>query len=249
MAGVLGFLGAWSKEKGKSVQGAFLQKLVAWDPETASAAEIETMITELDKITIEAGKARSDYEREKKEAVAAADNYKKYLAAAELLNQRIANGEQGLEQSLEKLLSTLEELHPEVEREEREVKEAEEYFNEVKELASVTAEKLKSAKAMLEKARRDMKQAEIEKQRAEQRAAKSEQLVGLRKDSSSLGVALASMQKQAEQVRAEAAAAEMKSTLLGDMKKEDSNIADALKAVSGEGPKASVADRLAALRK
>lgn len=247
--GVLGFLGAFGKEKGKEVQEGFLQRLVAWDPETASKAEIETMIAELDKITIEAGKARTQYEKEKKEATAVAENYKKYLAAAELLNQRITNGEQGLEQSLEKLLATLEELHPEVDREEREAKEAEEYFNEVKELASITAEKLKTAKSTLERAQRDMKSAEIEKQRAEQRAAKAEQLAGLRKDSSSLGVALASMQKQAEKVRAEAAAAEMKSTLLGDMKKEDPNIADALKAVSGEAPKGSVSDRLAALRK
>ena len=71
MAGVLGFLGAWGKEKGKDVQQGFLQKLVAWDPETASRAEIETMITELDKITVEAGKAHAEYDKEKKEADAA----------------------------------------------------------------------------------------------------------------------------------------------------------------------------------
>jgi len=37
------------------------QKIVSWDPETASQAEIEEMISELDKITTEAGNASGKY--------------------------------------------------------------------------------------------------------------------------------------------------------------------------------------------
>jgi hypothetical protein len=249
MAGVFGFLSSFGKEKAKDAQQGFLQKLVAWDPETASKAEIEEMIKELDKITVEAGKANADFKREKAEADAANANYKKYLSAAELLNSQVEAGDKSKQGSLETLLAKLEELRPEVEREEREAAEAEEYFNQVKEMAEITAEKLKTAKATLERAQKDMRSAEIEKQRAEQRAAKAEQLAGLRKDTSSMGIALAAMSKQAEDARAKAAASDMKSTLLGDMKKEDPNIADALKDVSGEAPKGDVSSRLAALKK
>jgi chromosome segregation ATPase len=250
MAGVFGFLSSFGKEKAKDAQEGFLQKLVAWDPETASRAEIEEMIKELDQITIEAGKASAEFKKEKAEAEAANANYKKYLAAAELLNSQVESGDTNKQASLEKLLAELETLRPEVEREEREAKEAEEYYLQVKDLAEATAAKLKTAQSTLERAKKDMRSAEIEKQRAEQRAAKAEQLAGLRKDSSSMGIALAAMNKQAEKARAEAAASGMKATLLGDMKKEDPNIAEALKTVGGEAPKnASVTERLAALRK
>jgi hypothetical protein len=249
MAGVMSFLGAWGKEKGKGVQQSFLQGLVAWDPETASKAEIETMIAELDKITVEAGKANADFQKEKSLADAANANYKKYMAAAELLNTQVTAGDTSKEASLEKLLADLENMKPEVDRQEKEAQEAEVYFNEVKEMATLTAEKVKGAKAALERAQRDMKSAEIEKQRASEKAARAEQLAGLRQDSSMGGIALAAMNKKAEEAKAQAAAADMKASLLGKKDDKDANIEAALKEVSGEAPKSSVADRLAALRK
>jgi hypothetical protein len=250
MASVLGFLGSFGKEKLSGVQQSFMQKLVAWDPETASQAEIEEMIKELDKVTSEAGKARTDYEKEAAEAEAARKNYSKYLSAAELLEKQVADGDASKSGSLETLLAKLEEMRPDVEREEKEAIDAKEYFEEVKQLAEATAEKLKSAKSMLAAAHRDMKSAEIEQKRAADKAAQAEKLAGLRKDTGSLGVALEAMRKQASDTKAKAEADNMKAGLLGDMKKEDPNISEALKIVGGDAPKnASVAERLAALRK
>jgi hypothetical protein len=250
MASVLGFLGSFGKEKLSDMQQGFLTKLVAWDPETASQAEIEEMIKELDKVTSEAGKARTDYEKEAAEAEAARKNYDKYLAAAELLGKQVDGGDASKSTSLETLLAKLEEMRPDVEREEKEAVDAKEYFEEVKQLAEATAEKLKSAKAMLAAAHRDMKSAEIEQKRAADKAAQAEKLAGLRKDTGSLGVALEAMRKNAADTKAKAEADNMKAGLLSDVKKEDPNIAEALKTVSGDAPKtASVADRLAALRK
>jgi len=259
MNGILGFLKSFGKEKLSQAGESVAKKIVSWDPETATQAEIEEMIKELDKITVEAGKAQASYIKEKNEADAAQKNYDRYLAAAELLNKQTDEAQtsgnaakaQELAPSLEKLLHDLETMRPEVEREAREAEEAKAYFDEVKELAELTAQKVKTARSQLEQAQRDMRRAEVEKQRAGARAEKSEHLAGLRKDASSLGVALEAMNKQAESARASAAASDMKAKLLSPEKaKEDENIQAALKQVSGEEtPSGSFADRLAALRK
>jgi chromosome segregation ATPase len=260
MAGLFGFLRSFGKEKLGQAGQSITQRIVSWDPETASQAEIEEMIAELDKITVEAGKAKAEYDREQAEADAAHKNYDRYMAAAELLNKQLDEAKgagdepkaQQLGTSLEKLLSDLEKLSPEVDREAREAEEAKAYYQEVKELAELTAQKVKSARSQLDGAQRDMRRAEIEKERAKSRAEKAENLAGLRKDTSSLGVALAAMNKQAEDAKASASASDMKAQLLAPTRdKEDENIKAALNAVSGESSTAtgSVSDRLAALRK
>lgn len=260
MGGIFGFLSSFGKEKFGQIGQTLTQKIVAWDPETASQAEIEEMIKELDKITIEAGKSRTEYEREKAEADAAQKNYDKFLAAAELLHKRLEEAQTAgnatqaaqLEASLNKLLNDLEELRPEVEREMAEAQEAANYYEEVKNLAEVTASKVKNARAMLEKAQRDMKRAELEKQRSAARAEKAEKMAGLKTESSSLGVALASMNKQAQEARAQAAGSEMKAKLLTtERDSADEHIKAALDEVSGvpQAQNVSFSDRLASLKK
>lgn len=260
MGSIFGFLRSFGEKKLGDVGKTVTQKIVAWDPETATEAEIEEMIKELDKIVIEAGKAKTAYEKEKAEADAAQKNYDRYLAAAELLNKQLEQAQTGqdtgkaqeIAASLEKLVTELEKLRPEVEREVREAEEAKAYYEEVKELAEATGQKVKTARAQLDAAKREMRRSELERERAAARASKAENLAGLRKDSSSLGVALAAMNKQAEEAKAAAAASDMKARLLSPEKaKEDEHIEAALKAVADESipSQASFADRLAALRK
>jgi chromosome segregation ATPase len=260
MGGTFGFLRSFGLEKLGQTGQSIAQKIVQWDPETASQAEIEEMIRELDKITVQAGKARADYDREKAEADAAQKNYDKYLAAAEILNSRLGSAQasgnqaeaQELTASLDKLVKELESLQPEVEREAKEAEEAKAYYDELKEIAEITAQKVRTAKSQLEQAKRDMRRAELDGQRAQARAEKAEQMAGLKTESSSLGVALAAMNKQAEQSRAIAEASDLKTRLLStDKAKEDENIQAALQQVSSEPliSGASIADRLAALKK
>jgi DNA repair exonuclease SbcCD ATPase subunit len=260
MGGIFGFIRSFGKEKLSQAGESMTQMIVSWDPETASEAEIQEMIRELDNITVEAGKAKASYEKEKAEADAAAKNYNRFMAAAELLHKQYetaqSSGDQAkateLEASLTKLLKDLEDLQPEMERESQEAEEARTYYEEIRELAGITAQKVKSARAQLDKAQREMKRAEIERQRAQARSEKSEQMAGLRKQSSSLGVALAAMNKQAEQARASATAADMKAKLLSvQTEKQDQNIQQALQEVSGEPvtQTKSIADRIAALKK
>ena len=97
-----------------------------------------------------------------------------------------------------------------------------------------------------------MKMAELERKRAAERASRSEQLAGLKKQSSSLGVALAAMNKKAEEARAAASASDMKAKLLTPEKgSQDQHIEEALKVVSGQKPTSnlSIAERLAALKR
>jgi chromosome segregation ATPase len=260
MGGIFGFLRSFGVEKLGKVGETVTQKIVAWDPETASQAEIEEMIRELDKITTEAGKARADYDRERAEADAAQKNYDKFMAAAELLNKRLeeaqALGDQGkaleLSGSLNKLVDELEKLKPDLEREIQEANEANAYYEELKELAGVTADKVKKAKEMLEKGRRDMQRAELERQRAGARAENAQKMAGLKNETSNLGVALAAMNRQADQARAAAAGSDMKAKLLTTEREgQDDNIKAALAEVSGqpEVKNLPLADRLAALKK
>jgi chromosome segregation ATPase len=260
MGGMFGFLRSFGIEKLGKVGETITQKIVSWDPETASQAEIEEMIRELDKITTEAGKARATYDRERAEAEAAKKNYDKFLAAAELLNKRLEESQsagdqaksQELSNSLNKLHEDLEGMKPEVEREVQEADEANAYYEELKELAEVTADKVKKAKDMLEKGRRDMQRAELERQRAQARADKAQKVAGLKNETSSLGVALAAMNRQAEVAKAAAAGSDMKAQLLTTERKgQDDNIKAALAEVAGEPETKtlSLSDRLASLKK
>jgi chromosome segregation ATPase len=259
MASIFSFLSTFGSQKLSGISQSITQKIVAWDPETASEAEIQEMIHELDKITAEAGKAMADYEKEKAEADAIKRNHDKYMSAAELLNKQMdeakAGGNegkaQGLSVSLDKLIQDLEQMSPEVDREMKEADEAKAYYDEVRALAETTAGKLRTARSQLEQAKRDMRRAQVEQQRSQDRAEKSAQLAGLKKDTSSLGVALAAMNKQAEEAKAAASASDLKAKLLTPPEvKTDDNVKAALDAVSGTqvAPKGSFAERLAALR-
>jgi DNA repair exonuclease SbcCD ATPase subunit len=257
--GITGFFTAFGKEKFDQLGRGLMQKIVSWDPEAATEAEIQEMLKELDKITSEAGKAMAEYRKEQAEADAIQKNYDRYLAAAELLNKQVEDSSVAgnttksneLSSSLGKLVQDLESMKPEVERELHEANEAKAYYEEVRELAEVTASKVKSARSQLEAAKRRMRQAEIDKQRQENKAQRAEYLAGLKKDASSLGYALEAMNREAEASKAKAQANELKAKLLSPEKeKEDENIKAALRSVSGQPVLTeSFSDRLAALKK
>ncbi|MGD9818315.1 MAG: hypothetical protein AB7V04_06405 [Desulfomonilaceae bacterium] len=262
MAGLLDFLAAFGKKQIQEMGDSLTRAIVAWDPETATEAEIEEMIKELDKITVEAGKAKADFEKEQKEAEAVRRNYERHLQAAEMINGQMEAAEKGgdlvkasdLQSSLGRLLDDLEALKPELEREEQEAREAKDFYDEIMVLAKTSADKVKQARKILENAQNAMKRAEMEKRRAADRAAKAEKLAGLRKDTGGMGIALASMNKQMESAKAQAAASDLKAKLLApDQTNRDENILAALKQAGSSAPgltlSSNVSERLAALRK
>jgi hypothetical protein len=241
MAGVFGFFSTFGKKQAEGFGQSIMQKLVEWDPATASEAEIEEMIKKLDELTMKAGEAKAIYDREQKEADVIQANYDKAYNYAQTLESK------GETDKLNALLTELEKMKPELDREVKEAVEAKQFYDELTELAKSTANKVKTARETLKTAQRDMEKAKLSEQTAKERAQQAEYLAGIRKDTGDLGGALDAMKKSAEKARAAADASNLKATLLKPDASSDI-LAEAINASAA--PKSdSPSDRLAALKR
>lgn len=245
--------------KGEQVGRQMVDAIVALDPKSASAAQLRVMEQDLDKAGVLLSRLRADFEREKREAVEARENYARRLAAAEHLNRQYANAsdaaqKSSLEQSLTNLVAQLETLKGEVDIEQREADEAEELVAEAEAAYREKAKALTEAKAQLERASRDMERAKIQQSRETDRANKAAEVAGLRAgQGSALTVAVDAMKRQADEARSKAEAARMKASVLTSANERntssmgDANIAAALAAVGNSSQPINLSDRLAAL--
>ena len=251
-----GFVKNFGKQKVHQTGQSLVQMLAGWDPDTASAAEIEQMEERLDKLTTQVAQARQTWQKEQEEADAIEKLYDQRMKASELLQGKLeqATGEEAaaLEKALTELVDMLESMQPDIEREMEEAKEAEAFMKELEEVATLSAEKLKTARRTLENAKRDMARAKIREQRAQERADQAAQLAGLRQETDQLGSALSAMKREAESAEARAEAMNLKSRLLAPTKEEKTNslVEEALKQAGGGAPKPSnITDRLAGLKR
>jgi len=234
-----------------------IEAIVRWDPKSATEAELRTMEQHLDQLGLQVAQARAAYQREKKEADVIVALSQQRMAAAEQLNQRLAQEEaspgnrQALEKSLATLVGMLEHMAPDVDREKQDEIDAEAFLGSLEETYQQAGQKLRSARADLQRAERDMSRAEQQRQVADQRAEAARQAAGLGNATSGLSVALKAMQDNATRNLAQAEAANAKAMLLKPTKPEqdDPNIVSAMAAVSGGPvPTANLGDRLAQLR-
>lgn len=247
--------------KGERVGQQVVDALVELDPKSASVAQLRVMEADLDKAGQLLTRLRADFQRERKEAVEARQNYERRLAAAEHMSRQLEAQtdpaqKASLETSLSNLLTQLESLAEEVAVEEREADEAEALVAEAEAAYREKAKALTEAKSALTKAERDMQRAKIQEERERERANKAAEVAGLRQGSTSkLNVAVDAMTRRAEQARVNAEAARMKAQALTDMSNRtkdhmgDANIEAALKAVGSGGgtPALGLQDRLARL--
>ncbi len=248
------FLSRVGKKQAGNALESFTQAVVAFDPETASEAQISLMEEELDKLGKRVGKAEMDVKKDHDETQALLTQYDRYLAAAERIEGQLEGAEEGqrskLEESLEKLVSELERLNPEIERERREDQEAEAFATELRQAYDVAAEKLKKAQVQLKQAQRRMEQARMKKERALERAEGVRQAAGLSSSMGGLDTALNAMDKETEKAETTSRAAELKIGAFGQTEiTDDPNIAEALEAADKPAlPASSTRDRLSALR-
>jgi len=248
------FLSRVGKKQAGNALESFTQAVVAFDPETASEAQISLMEDELDKLGKRVGKAEMDVKKDHEETQALLSQYDRYLAAAERLEGQLEGAEEGqratLEQSLDKLVTELERLNPEIERERQEDQEAEAFAKELREAYDAAAEKLKQAQTQLKQAQRRMEQARMKKERAVERAEGVRQAAGLSSSLGGLDTALNAMDKETEKAETTSRAAELKIGAFGKQEiTDDPNIAAALEAAEKPAlPASSSRDRLAALR-
>ena len=249
------FLSKMGMKKAEGALESFTQAVVAFDPETASDAQISLMEEGLDDLGRKVAEAEQAVAKDRAETKTLTDQYDKYMAAAERLQEQIATAQEqkqassGLQDSLTTVVETLEGLTPEIEREREEDVEAEAFAAELREAYDAAAERLKGARKKLQEAQRNMERADQKKERAKEKEDAVRAASGLSSSMSGLDVALSAMTKEADEANAEAAAADLKVGAFGEKKLDDDpNIAAALQ---GEDPNAgkSAMDRLAALKK
>ena len=239
----------------KTVQ-AGVDALVRWDPQSASEAEMRTMEQHLDELGQQVARARQSYDKEMREANAIQALSTQRMAAADQLQSQAAAEtdpakKADLERSLATLVTMLEQMAPEVDREKKDVVDAKEFLEMLEKTYADAGGKLREGRSQLERAQRDMARAGQQRQMADQQAEVARRAAGLSTTTSSLNVALKSMQDTAARDLANAEAANMKAKLLTPTKPEqdDANIARAMQIASGKPAAAtSLTDRLAALR-
>ncbi|HYE00190.1 MAG TPA: hypothetical protein VEH84_12465 [Alphaproteobacteria bacterium] len=244
--------------KGQQVGRDMVDALVAFDPKSATQAQLQVMEQDLDKTGLLLAQLRAELDREIREAQAATANYNRLIAAAEHLENQIAGTADPaqraqLEQSLGTLVGKLEELRPEVDSEEQDVVEARRLLDETEAAYREKAQALAEARKVLERAGRDMSRAKIDQERNEARARKAAEVAGLRGgQDNKLHTALDAMRRQADEARAKAEAARVKAEILTSHAPGgalgDRNIEAALQAVGTGRASGSASERLAALR-
>ena len=233
----------------KAVQ-AGVEALVRWDPQSASEAELRTMEQHLDELGQQVARARLSYDKETREADAIQAFRRsawppRINCKARLRQKPIRRRRQSLERSLTTLVTMLEQMAPEVDREKKDVVDAKEFLEMLEKTYADAGGKLREGRSQLERAQRDMARAGQQRQMAEQQADAARQAAGLSTTTSSLNVALKTMQDAAARDLANAEAANMKAKLLKPTQPEqdDANIARAMQMASGQPATADQPDR------
>lgn len=241
-------LGKWF---GKATDSAVM-KLAEYDPDTAVEVGREQLEKELEDASRELARARQEYAKEQREAVAAQKRYDDDLAVAEALQQRL-NAEQNptrrqeIEQALNQLVEQLELFKIELDRELAEAADAKQILDMIEEGVKERADQIRSVSQQLEGNKRRMKAAKSEKDRAQRRAEHQQIAAGL-KQPTKLNTAMAAIQQVTERYELEAETAKTQAQLLGaPSSTQNQLIAEARASVSGK-QLGSTSDRLARLK-
>jgi len=243
--------------KGDNAAAGLVKALVQLDPDSATVADLRTMEQDLDKAGGMIAKLRADLAHEQLEYDSIGGQYHELMAAAELLQKRIADPgtpeaqRQSLNASLAALVQKIEHMAPELDRDKKDVESTRALLSEAEAVYQQKAEALTNAKKNLDSARHDLQHARIEEERSAERARQAASVAGLaRSPTSGLTVALNVMQQSAQEARQRAEAMNMKAQALSHLKEAttDQNVAAALAEVRGTAS-TSLTDRLSALRR
>jgi chromosome segregation ATPase len=244
--------------KGNSAAAGVVKALVQLDPDSATVADLRTMEQDLDKASGAIARLRAELAHEQIEFDSISGQYHELMAAAELLQKRIADPgtaemqRQSLNASLASLVQKIEHMAPELDRDKKDVEGTRALLSEAEAIYQQKAEALTNAKKNLDSARHDLQHARIEEERSAERARQAASVAGLATSPiSGLTVALNVMQQSAQEARQRAEAMDMKAEALSHLKEAtaDQNVAAALAEVRGTTVTSSLSDRLSALRR
>lgn len=249
------FLKHYGVSKANDVLEEFASTVVAFDPESASNAQIAMMEAELHKLGRRLAEAEAEVSREHRETADLRQSYDDHLEAARILEASLNDCEDPqerteIESSLSRTIAKLEKLKPEIEREEEEDREVEAWRAELRRSFEELGEKLRHSRSELTSAKRRMDMARMRTERAQEQDRRAREAAGITSSISALSVALDSMNQQTAKLRAESETLKLKAGLFQAEKMEtDPHIAAALDAARGKRApeKQSLSDRLAAL--
>lgn len=254
------FIKALTGQHGKKAVQGVVDKVVEFDPQTATAAQLQVMEDDLRKASNLVAKLQTDAKRERREAEAIRDRYNLQARGASILFEEYKGMSDDnprkveIAASLEAMTAELESLQNDVALEEQEANEAEQFLREAEDTLREKGQQLLEAKKHLGKATRELERAKVRKERAEAQAETAAQVAGLRNnDRSSMNGALAALQSQAEKANSQAEAARLRAEVLKKPtlgSSDDPNVQRALAAAKSGGALPSpsnLEERLAAL--
>lgn len=207
------FLKHYGVAKANEVLDEFAQSVVAFDPASASKAEVAGMEEELARLGHRLVEAEQEVRREHGETKQLETTYAELLSAARIVEDELAGIEEPMaradkEATLETIVVELERLKPEIEREAAEDQEVEAWRAELRRAYEELAGKIRTARSDLQSARRQMDMAKLQHQRAEARG-------GLGTTLSTLSTALDAMNRETARVRSETEVLKMRADVMG----------------------------------
>lgn len=243
------FLGVFGNKEAQGLADDFTKFVVGLDPATASAAELEMIETHLREIDGKLAQAEQAAAQDAKETAAAQATVDQYMAAADILQAKVAAG-QAPEASLATLMNSLEKAVATLETDKQHDAQSQAFVGQLRETHDMMANKLSSSKEQLKDAQRALQTAQLEKERAEDRAQQAREAAGLSQTAGKLNIALSAMQEKAQKAQADARAAELTAGALKPTAALDADpaIAAALSQASNPQGSMSAADRLAAIK-
>lgn len=252
-----GFLQKFLAVKANEAIDGLVTLAVKWDPEGASQAQIDLMLSNLDTMGLAIAKAQDQIQVEQREYEVIQAAYNEKVAAATYIEGEIANIKEPSDarrMELEKALATLveeaEDMAPDVDLEKDDVVQAQTILAGWSKAHAELAEKIRTTKQRTKRAQRTVTRAQQAEDRAKSQAAAAAQAAGLKRNTETLEVALGAMEQIATEAQHRAEAARLKTeALTRNESNSNPHIADALEKVrSAPASKASATSRLAALK-
>jgi chromosome segregation ATPase len=250
----LSFFGFYSKQKMNDVAKDVTQKIVSIDPEGATEAQLDMMMSKLHEISKNVSKYRRAYEKDLQETEEWKERLHNTISAIELLESDLESSSDSaaekIGRAIDKLLDEVEKIEGEIAREESEDIEAKEILEEFEKAEKELATKIKETRESMRKLSQDIERAKHKRDRAAEKLKGEKERAGLTHSIDSLSLANDYMKAELQQLQEEEDALKSQTELFKEHPAEESDlVASALSRVEGKSHTLSRAERLAQLRK
>lgn len=237
----MSFFGSFVTTTMKNIQDGAIKTLASWDPETVGETQLAEWNSKAAELANMAAQAAVERDAAARRVDTIQSDIARYTAAAEKLaktNEVAAN--KAADQALA--------LQGELATARQNLADAESWATETRASAVAAEEKVAKGRTAIENAKREQARAKQEQAIAEQRLHERERMAGITTGLDGADVAIKALQANADQAKKSAAAANIRSGVLGKGAEDDAAIQAALAEVDGAPKPQSLKDKLAALK-